>query len=304
MLLLLQLRGKRWLRRWWGMTLLAVWVAFNLFTVNWRFNLEKPTEPPPFAPNGVVQFLQNNLSGERIVSGGLLPNGNSAASVHQLQDLTGNTPLQLAASAEFLNTMPSWRLWQLMNVHYIVDERDIADPGLSLVFEEPPLKIFQMGDPFERAWFVSQTEFVADSSQTLARLAADDFDLRQSAVIPKPLPLSLDTLSEAVVTVTAFDANHLILQTQTNGQTLLVLSQIYYPGWYAEVDGQSTEIIQVNAVQQGVVVPSGEHDIRVYYWPNSFKWGVGLSVIGLIFCGIGLAMGLQSKPFFEIENES
>ena len=123
---LLVLRSRRWLRRTWGMGLLALWLAFNLFTVNWRFNLAELADPGPFTPNGVTQFLQNALGLQkqsqgqpgRIASGGLLPGGNSAASVYNLQDLTGNTPLQLAAVDAFFQQMPAWRLWQLMNVYY------------------------------------------------------------------------------------------------------------------------------------------------------------------------------------------
>ena len=102
-LLLLTLRPRRWLWRPWGMALVALWLGFNLFTVNWRFNLEK-REVEPFAPNGVVSFLQsalNKVELARVSSGGLLPGGNSAASVYNLQDLTGNTPLQLTAVDTF-----------------------------------------------------------------------------------------------------------------------------------------------------------------------------------------------------------
>ena len=60
-LLIFALRPRGWLRQPWGMALLAVWLGFNLFTVNWRFNLEE-RDIDPFTPNGVVQFLQNALN--------------------------------------------------------------------------------------------------------------------------------------------------------------------------------------------------------------------------------------------------
>ncbi len=286
MLGLLAVRPKRWLRRWWGMSLIAIWVAFNLFTVNWRFNIEK--NPNPFTPNGVVQFLQTTRSFPtgRVASGGLLPGGNSAASIYNLQDLTGNTPLHLDNVNTFLSQMPSWRLWQLMNVRYIVDQRDISDAGLRLVFEEDELKVFEMGDPFERAWFVSETEIIADQQQTIARLAEDGFNLHQAAIVTKLPDTPLDDASDSMVTVIDSGPTHLTIETDTTGQHLLVLSQIYYPGWQSEIDDQPTGVLQVNAIQQGILVPPGKHTVQLTFWPNTFWLGVIISGIGLLICAV------------------
>ncbi len=296
MLLLLALRRRRRLHRWWGMALLAGWVAFNLFTVNWRFNLQNPADSPPFAPNGVVQFLQTNLQSPnlppgRISSGGLLPGGNSAASVYGLEDLTGNTPLQLAAVDTFLRQMPSWRLWQLMNARYIVEQRDIAGPGLTPVFSAGELTVFEMGDPFERVWLVWQVEVVADLRQTIERLADDSFDLRRAAIVPAPLTTPLDDASDSTATIVAFSPTRLAVQVEATGPHLLVLSQIYDPGWQASVDGQPARLLRVNGVQQGVLIPAGRHRVDVTYWPASFRLGSIISMVGLVTCGVLLLAG-------------
>jgi hypothetical protein len=302
MLILLWLRPRRRLRRWWGIGLVAIWVAFNLFTVNWRFNLATPTNPPPFTPNGVVQFLQGklliinyqlsiiNYPSGRISGGGLLPGGNSATSVYELQDLTGNTPLQLAAVDTFLQQMPSWRLWQLLNVRYIVDQRDISNDGLRLVFEEGEAKVFEMGDPFDRAWFVSNVEIIPDDRQAITRLADDAFDLRQTAIVAEPLPLPLAETSGSTVSVTEFGPTRLQLTVNATGPHLLVLSQIYDPGWRAELDGQPIELLRVNAVQQGIIIPVGQHTLELRYWPATFTWGLIISGVGLIVCVAGMAI--------------
>jgi hypothetical protein len=303
-LLLLALRSRRWLRRWWGMSLLAVWLAFNLFTVNWRFNLVEPPVPPAFTSNGVIQFLQNALKttqaspqtqgGEvdqmvRIASGGLLPGGNSAASVYNLQDLTGNTPLQLATVDTFFQRMPSWRMWQLMNVRYVVDNRDIASDGLSLVFEEDQLKVFEVGDPFPRAWFVSETEIIPEDSPAIARLSANDYDLRRRAILPSPLNTSLSDASAARVRITTFSPTHLTAAVEASGSHLLVFSQIYYPGWQVRLDDQSAELLRVNVVLQGVVVPAGKHTVELIFNPASFRLGQLISMFGLLIWGLMFA---------------
>jgi hypothetical protein len=306
MLVLLMLRSRRWLRQPWGMTLVALWLIFNLFTVNWRFNFEKPPNPPPFTPNGVIQFLQTNLPtfqpsnlptlepkapyGQssnlptRIASGGLLPGGNSAASVYKLQDLTGNTPLQLASVETFMRQMPAWRLWQLLSVRYVLDKRNIADAGLRLVFEEGDLKVFELGDPFPRAWFVGNVEVIADDRQAITRLGSDAFDLRRTAVVPTPLNLPPTDPAASTVTVVEFDSNSLKAEINASARQLLVFSQIYYPGWQAKLDGQAAELLRVNVVQQGVVVPAGQHTVELTFSPRSFWLGLIISISALLIC--------------------
>jgi hypothetical protein len=301
MLIWLWLRPRRWLRRSWGMALLAFWLGFNLFTVNWRFNLEKPATPPPFTPNGVVQFLQTNLPPfepsnlpTRIVSGGLLPGGNSAASVYNLQDLTGNTPLQLAVVDTFMQRMPSWRLWQLLNVRYIVDTRNIADAGLTLVSAEDNLKVFELGDPFPRAWFAESIEVIADDNQAINRLASDEFDLRRTAVVPTPLDLSPTNPAASTVTILTLNPNYLKTAVNASGRQLLIFSQIYYPGWQAKIDNQPAELLRVNVIQQGMVVPEGQHVVELTFSPGSFWTGTVISGIALLICLILLVFNYKS----------
>jgi hypothetical protein len=287
LLIWLSLRSKRWLGRTWGLGLVALWVAFNLFTVNWQFNLEKPTGTEPFTPTPIVQFLQTNLPPlqppiSRIVSGGLLPGGTRAASVYNLQDLTGNTPLQLASVDNYLQKMPAWRMWQLMNVRYVVDERDISGPGLALAFAEGETQIFEMGDPLPRAWFVSQTETIADPEQALARLASDTFDLGKTAILAAPLELSPPEVGTSTFTLITLTPTTLLAEVETSSQQLLVISQIYYPGWQATLNGQPVEVRRVNVIQQGIVVPAGKHTVQLFFYPGSFWWGSLLSGVGLL----------------------
>jgi hypothetical protein len=277
----------------WGMALLAGWLAFNLFTVNWRFNLAPANEPPPFTPNGVVSFLVDAAGPQapegRVVSGGLLPGGNSAASVAEVQDLTGNTPLQLASMADFLARMPAWRLWQLLNVRYVVSARDIGDGGLTPVFAEDEQTVYAMGDPFERAWLVSSVEVVADERQAIARLAADDFDLRTQAIVPESLSEGLEAGDgPSSVAVKKIDPTHLALAVHASGRQLLVISQVFYPGWRVKVDGFPVPLRQVNGVLQGVVLSGGDHQVELYFVPQSFIIGLLFSVITLGLCGAGL----------------
>jgi hypothetical protein len=74
---------------------------------------------------------------------------------------------------------------------------------------------------------------------------------------------------------------------------LLVVNESWSSGWRARVDGSDTPIYRANYLAQGVVVPSGEHEVVFTYDPPIFK--VGLAVSGLSLLGwLGLlVLGLR-----------
>ncbi len=68
---------------------------------------------------------------------------------------------------------------------------------------------------------------------------------------------------------------------------LLVLSEIYYDGWEARVDGQPTKIYRTDYTLRGVIVPAGDHRIEFVYRPRSFRLGA----IGFVFGAAVLLFG-------------
>jgi hypothetical protein len=306
-LILLALRPIRALRRPWGMALVAAWIAFNLFTINWRFNLEQPGPTGPFAPTPLTQFLRaqsaNSPEPIRIASAGLLPGGPGAGSIYALHDITGNTPLHLASIEGFETKVPEWRRWQLLNVHFVLSERDLAGPGLTQVFPaietkegESQVRVYAMGDPFPRAWVVHAVEIIPDTDSALARLGADEFDPRQVAVVTEPINVVLPGPTEgSTAQVVAFTSNEFTIQVTAAADGLLVLSEIYYPGWRASVDDQPVPVVRADQLFRGIPVLAGHHIVKVWYAPNSARIGLMISALSLILI-MGMAVWIVIRP--------
>ncbi len=251
------------LRRGWLMALALGLIAFNLFTVNWRFNLSDDTASP-FPATGLTRFLQEQPGVFRISSAGLLPGGASAGIVYELEDITGNTPLRLASFARFEERVGSWRRWQLLNVHYVLSRKEIGGPGLERVYEEEGVAVYRVGDPLPRAWLVGET-VTADDEQVFDLLNDDAFDPRRTAVLPPDsAPPPLDGGSGSVRMVEAAPGR-LTLDVTAEGHALLVVSQPFYPGWRATVDGRPVPILRVDYLLQGVPIPAGEHRLALRY---------------------------------------
>ena len=67
--------------------------------------------------------------------------------------------------------------------------------------------------------------------------------------------------------------------TETDGKTLLVVSEVYASGWRAFVDGEEAPILPTHHVLRGVPLPAGQHTVTLSYDPLSLRVGLWISGI-------------------------
>ena len=294
--LVFTLRCRGSVKRRWLMALALLLIWLNLFTVNSRFNLGEPEGPGSFPETGLVRFLQEQPGTFRISSAGLLPGGASAGIVYELEDITGNTPLRLASFQEFEDWVGSWRRWQLLNVQYVLDRRDLDGPGLERVYEEGEVRAYQVGDPLPRAWVVHHA-VIAPQDQIFDILNAADFDPRQAAVLAPEAVLTPEDAAASlprqggpgsIAHVVEAVPGRLVLEVSPGGDGLLIVSQPFYPGWRAQVDGVEVPIYRVDHLLQGIAIRGDARRVELTYHLSPLPAVVSLLV--LVGCIAGLLL--------------
>jgi uncharacterized membrane protein YfhO len=63
-----------------------------------------------------------------------------------------------------------------------------------------------------------------------------------------------------------------------------VLSEAFFPGWIASLEGESVEILRADYLLRGIALPAGSHRVRFEYRPASVRIGAGLTLLGV--CGV------------------
>ena len=76
------------------------------------------------------------------------------------------------------------------------------------------------------------------------------------------------------------------LETHSTSASFLMLSDIYYPGWQATVDGQPAQIFQANYVLRGLQLPAGNHQVKFEYKPRSMIHGAVISLSSVAILGL------------------
>jgi uncharacterized membrane protein YfhO len=79
-----------------------------------------------------------------------------------------------------------------------------------------------------------------------------------------------------------YGEEHVEIDTKASRRSLLVLTDSWFPGWKATVDGQDAPVERVDYLIRGVVVPAGSHRVELSYEPASWRAGWILSLLALI----------------------
>jgi len=78
----------------------------------------------------------------------------------------------------------------------------------------------------------------------------------------------------------------------TEGGGWLLLTDAFYPGWQAWVDGTPARIYQADYVLRAVPLGPGPHRVEFRYQPASFRtglWVSGLAWAATLLAAVGLA---------------
>jgi uncharacterized membrane protein YfhO len=74
---------------------------------------------------------------------------------------------------------------------------------------------------------------------------------------------------------------------------LLMVSEAYYPGWVAKVDGQATDVYEADGFVQALQVPAGESTVTLDFQPWLVTVGAIGSLVTLLVC---LAILVVRRP--------
>lgn len=120
------------------------------------------------------------------------------------------------------------------------------------------------------AYFVQKTLY-KKTADVIETLLSKDFDQQNSAVIEGNLPQGNCVSGQVISNVSLFGER--TIEVQTNGGCVLVVTDSFYPGWIASIDGTQTKIYAANYLFRAIYVPDGYHRVRFVYRPDSFLVG-------------------------------
>jgi hypothetical protein len=141
-------------------------------------------------------------------------------------------------------------------------------------------KVFENPNVLPRAWSVHSVQALenADAIREFLKTA----DPSKQAAMRGEAPALEACEGEDRVTLVGRGINWLEADAVMGCRGLVIVSDTWYPGWVAHVDGQRRPILEVNGMLRGIVVEGGAHRIEMRYRPGSVMLGAAMTGAGVL----------------------
>ncbi len=193
-----------------------------------------------------------------------------------------------------------------LGVKYILappETRRLA-PGTYNLIQEGQAAVFENPRALPRCYLRNRFTVVEDA-QALETTGAPGFDFSQDLVLSNVkdfgklqalfAAMKSKSLDRSHAEIVSQNANSVGISVRADEPAVLVLADLYFPGWEAVLDNQPVPVYAANYIFRAVVVPAaGVHTVEFRYRPVSFSLGVGISLLALCVCAaLGTLAGIQ-----------
>lgn len=178
------------------------------------------------------------------------------------------------------------KLLGFLNVKYVLAKETINPSRYRLVNKDKWYKIYQNLDFMPRAIVI--TNFSRISKPLIPEIKSLKTDLRLS----KYLDANLQN-QNFKATILKYESTEVIIGVKTEKKGYLLLTDTYYPGWKATVNGKEAKIYLSDYVFRAVKIPAGESVVKFRFEPESFKKGLLVSLASLLTWAILFLVSLR-----------
>ncbi len=166
----------------------------------------------------------------------------------------------------------------------------VSTDGRFRVVHSGDVKIYENLDSLPRAFVVHRAR-VLDDEAAIAAMQDPAFRPENEVILASGEHglVSHDGAEDDEVAILSYEPERVVISADLAADGYLVLTDAYYPGWRALVDGLETSIYRANLLFRAVYLPAGQHRVEFIYDPLSFKLGAAISLVALLALVAGTA---------------
>jgi hypothetical protein len=182
----------------------------------------------------------------------------------------------------------SERVQDILGIRYYLG-KTAARPDQHQVFQgQAGVNIYENPNAFPRAWSVHQSRKVLGPQQGHDLLADSGFDAHNEIFLVGEVPPHLASCAGDDVSIARHEPNYVRIEAQMECRGMVILTDTWFPGWRATVDGKSARIERAYGFVRAVLVEPGNHVIEMRYRPLSVYLGAALSLLaaGIVIASV------------------
>ncbi len=308
---------------------IILFVVIDLFRINYRgetftdySNIEQQFVKPEYikaiedtGDKSIFRVLNLKQDGS---IGSLNQNANylSYFLMYDIYGYSGIKPRSIQDYYDVLGSPANPTFWRMLNVKYIVFDKEISSPDLQLVYAGNKSFVYLNKNALPRAYFVNQLA-AKTGIEVINLVKNSQFDPADVAFTEEEVTGIEAPDSTAYVRIENFDDEFIQIDVNASGNNFLFLGDTYmtgetdyklfkaHTGWKAFIDGVETKIYRTNHAFRGIVVPEGQHKVELSYRPESFVISKYLSLIfsSVIMLGLVAGIGFNLRKKFSGKNK-
>lgn len=192
--------------------------------------------------------------------------------------------------------------YSLLGVKYFITPKATTLNNLALVYNEE-VKIYENPSVMPRAFIAYQVERAFSYEQAQNQIGTEGFSWESVMMLEESVPgksqrLSGGEISEAEII--SYSPNRVTIKAQARSAGILVLSDVFYPGWRAYLDGNRVEIYRVNGIMRGLFIEEGEHIVEFQYYADSFRQGIAIALCSFILMMVVVFINWKREKYASI----
>ncbi len=153
------------------------------------------------------------------------------------------------------------------------------------------LRVYENIFALPRAYLISNYTVMNDEEKSLEEVRKNVSELSWSVVLENSKPSfrpSGANEQTGRAQITEYATSEVELQVEANEPSLVILTDAYYPGWVAFVDGIEAPVLRANSLFRAVEVSAGNHTVVFKFQPASLRWGISVSSFTALLIVVGI----------------
>lgn len=160
------------------------------------------------------------------------------------------------------NTAQLSPILDMLGVRYVIF-RGLPAANIRPAFQSPDYWVLENNSALPRAFVPRRVEVAPDDEDRLGKLALPEFNPREVAYVETPVDLPSEC--RGIVKIKNEIPTRIVIAAQMETPGLLVLADLWDPGWRAYLDGKPAPILRTNHALRGVVLPAGLTTVEFRY---------------------------------------
>lgn len=240
--------------------------------------------------------------------------------VHKVRTVTGHQANELQRWVELAGgkspatpqNILNPNFWRLANLRFLYTNAEMPEqvpqlPGVRFVKRVGPVTnaagntvyLYEIVGPDSPAAWVAPVIVKAPPTAILSGVLDPRFDPKRAALFDDTSSVqgvtvtTLPPQSRVVARTQPIEAGHIVVDLDAPAEqgSALIVSENFYPGWRATIDGKASPVGRADYTLIGVPLPAGARHIVLTYAERAYARGKSLTLIALALTGLWIVAG-------------